>query len=190
MSASIPTTEPTTITRGDTVKWTISLPDYLPADGWTLKYAFIAASDQVTVTATDNGDGTHLVTISASSSEAFEEGIYHWQAHVETGEAETLEKYTVRTGQVTIKERFEDQESGYDARSFAKKTLDAIEAVLEDRATEKDLSYSIAGRSLSKMTLRELQEAREYWYGRYQSELRAERKALGKQSDKVLVRFT
>jgi hypothetical protein len=190
MSASIPTTEPTTITRGDTVTWTISLPDYLPADGWTLKYAFVSADDQVLVTATDNGDGTYLVTISASSSQAFEEGVYHWQGWVETGEGETLESYTVSRGQVEVRERFEDQTSGYDARSFAKKTLDAIEAVLEDRATEKDLSYSIAGRSLSKMTLRELQDAREYWLARYKEEVRTEEQDRGTRSDKVLVRFT
>ena len=49
--ATTPTTEPASITAGDTLTWQKTLADY-PATVWTLKYRFINATAKVDITAT------------------------------------------------------------------------------------------------------------------------------------------
>lgn len=58
-----------------------------------------------------------------------------------------------------------------DVRSHAERMLSAIEALLEGRATKDVNSYAIAGRSLSRMTLDEL----ERWRSHYRTEVAKER---------------
>jgi hypothetical protein len=60
-----------------------------------------------------------------------------------------------------------------DTRSHAERTLDAIEALIEGRATTDVASYSIAGRSLSRMTPDELVK----WRSVYRAEVAAQRNA-------------
>ena len=47
-----------------------------------------------------------------------------------------------------------------DIRSFAERTLEVVEAVLEKKATKDQLSYSIAGRSITKYSFKELMDLR------------------------------
>jgi hypothetical protein len=171
MAAEIPTYEPEEFTRGDTVKWKINLPDYAPQDGWTLKYSFVTSSGQVDVTGTDNGDGYHLVTIDSTTSQSFSAGDWSWQAYVE----KAGERYTVRRGTLVVKEDFASQTSGYDARTHVKKVLDALEATILGKATSDQLSYTIAGRSLSRMSPSELIHWRDIYRAEYEREKRAER---------------
>lgn len=178
MSYTIPTTEPTRIVAGDTVQWTKSLPDYLPTDGWTLTYAFTLSGDQHTETAADNGDGTHLVTLSGTDTTALTAGIYSWQAYVTSG----TERHTVGQGRMEVLPNLAASgysTTGYDNRSHVKKVLDAIEAVIEGRASSDQISMSVSSgqvsRSLSRMSFAELIEVRNTYRFLYAREIRRER---------------
>ena len=196
MAASVPTKEPEEFTQGERVHWTKSLGDYLPADNWTLSYAFVKSDDQQTVTATDNGDGTHLTTITSTASANFLVGTYEWQAKV-TDTSSPPVVVQVERGHLTVKQDFSAAgvSTGYDDRSHAEIVLDALEATLEGKATEDQLSYSIGTgetqRSISKLSPGELIQ----WHQRYkrlvEKELRAERikKGLG-HAGRVKVRFS
>ena len=64
--ASIPTTEPETITAGDSLTWKRTLADY-PAGTWTLKYRLINADGKIDITATASGTD-HLVSVEPATS--------------------------------------------------------------------------------------------------------------------------
>jgi hypothetical protein len=140
VTAPIPTTEPTTITPGDTVKWTRTLPDY-PADaGWALSYEFVNAAQRYTVTGSASG-ADHAVTISATTSATYVAGTYDWRARA----SKAGEVYTVGTGRTTVKASFA---AATDARSQMRIALEAIEATLAGRTTSATAEYEIAGRRL------------------------------------------
>ena len=61
---------------------------------------------------------------------------------------------------------------------------------MQGRATKEQGSYSIAGRSLSLLTLGELAEAESYYEAKYASELRLEARRRGTGgTGKILTRF-
>ena len=62
-----------------------------------------------------------------------------------------------------------------DPRTHAKIMLDKIESLLEGRADKDVSSYSIAGRSLNKMSISELLEWRNYYKAEYNRELSKQR---------------
>ena len=80
--------------------------------------------------------------------------------------------------------------SNADRRSHVKKVLDALEALLEGKASQDQLSYSIRGRSLSRMTPSELLEWRDKYKSEWAKEQRADRIKAGLGSDAIIrVRF-
>jgi hypothetical protein len=68
--------------------------------------------------------------------------------------------------------------------------LDALEAVIEGKATSDQLSYSIAGRSISKMSPAEILQWRDLYKTEYQREMDAEKISQGIESPRRIgVRF-
>jgi len=173
---------PDTFIVGDTVKWTTEITGYPPAT-WTGVYYFVKDGDQVIITATES-NGVHLFTVDASSG--FEAGVYNWILSVDDG----ADRHTLRRGRITAQADYEDATTGYDDRSHVKKTLDALEAVIEGRASNDQSSYSIAGRSLSRMDIADLLMWRDKYKSYYAQEVKAERirRGLG-HAGKIKVRF-
>ena len=196
MSATIPTIEPSSFVAGDLVKWAMSLPDYLPADGWTLHYAFVKdGTAAIVVDGTNNGDGTHLITISLVVSATFATGDWGYQAYVTLGSPTVTERYTVRNGMVEVKPAYSGESTGYDSRSTARQMLDLIEALLVQKLTRGDVaSYSIStgtgSRSLATLSNAELLQARDKLRAEVAREDAVDRisKGLGSKK-KVVVRF-
>lgn len=157
MAHEVPTTEPERLVLGDTWTWKISLPDYMPADGWTLSYALVKSDAQITITASDNGDGYHLIEVAATTTAAYGAGDYLWDARVTSGS----DKHAVRRGRVIVKEDYSaaGHSGGLDDRSHIQKVINAIEDVIYGRAQQDHLSYSVGGplgRSLSRVSHAEL----------------------------------
>lgn len=184
MAASVPTTEPTKIVAGDTLKWTKSLGDY-PASTWTLSYDLVNSAGQIEITASADGD-VHSVTVAASVTADYGAGTYAWQAYVTSG----AERYSVGSGTVEIKTNYAAQGDGYDARSHVKQTLDALEATIKGKASSDQLASSVGGVSLSRMAPAELREWRSFYRAEYARELMEEKieQGLG-HSGKVRTRF-
>jgi hypothetical protein len=149
MAADTPTIEPTRIVAGDTLKFTITLADYSASDGWTLTYTMVNASARQTFAAAADGSD-HAVTVAAATTAAWAVGSYDWIAKVSNVGGEV---YTVRSGRWEVASGFT---SATDARTHARTMLDAIEAVLEGRATSAVQEYEIAGRKLRYIPLPEL----------------------------------
>jgi hypothetical protein len=157
MPAATPTTEPASLLAGDTAKWLKSLPDYLPADGWSLSYTLVSAAQRYTFTATTSG-ADYLVSVPAATSAAWVAGIYSWRAQV----SKAGEVFTVASGTIAVQPAFA---SAVDNRSHARKTLANIEAYLENNANLSAAKYEIAGRSLERFKLAELLAMRDRYRG-------------------------
>jgi hypothetical protein len=170
---------PGAFTTGETVEWYENRPDYLPADSWVLSVDLVAPDGKQTVTATDNGDGQHLVTISAAETLAYAEGVWRYQIKVTDG----TKTHILQSGTLQVCKGFADQSSGYDGRSHAEKVLDAIQAILEGKASSDQSSLSVEGRSLARYTWDELLEARARYRNEYRQERNAERARLGLPQD-------
>ncbi len=190
---STKTTEPTTITAGDTIAWTKTLADY-PADAFALHYVLqpVAGGTPISINAT--ADGTDYdVEVSAATSAGYAAGDYRWIAYV-TDLATSLQRHTITTGKLTIAPDPLAYSATTDLRSHARKTLDAIEAVLEGRATQTQAEYSVSyggsARSVKNIPIAELLQLRSYYAQEARREEQAEKLAAGMGGgNRILTRF-
>lgn len=188
MAYEVPTTEPLVVTAGDLVTWKRSLPDYPANDGWVLSYALTKSSVRITFSSTASG-ADHLVSVAAATSAAWTAGAYLIQGYVT--KAATSERYRVFEANIEILTNLAAQSSGYDGRSHAKKVLDAIEAVLESRASKTVQSWSGLEQSFSLIPTAELLTMRDKYRAEYQAEQAASNIARGLGNKRnVFVRFT
>ena len=184
----IATNEPPQLFAGDTWQWRrLDLSDYSAAT-WTLKYRFKNAAGGFEVTASAYNTSQFDITVSAATTAALTAGTYDWTAFVTSGS----ERHTVDHGHLIVQPDLGAGSAAtpVDRRSHAQKVLDAIEAVLESRATKDQQEYHIAGRRLIRTPIADLLLLRD----RYRNETRraqiAENLANGlADPSKVYVRF-
>lgn len=185
---AIATIEPVQVRAGTDIRWTQDYADY-PPSGWTLQYVFASTKDKITVDSTDDGDGKHLLRISSATSAGLSFVDYFW-SKVFIQKGSPSEKVYIGSGVMSVLPDLTDV-SSYDGRSHVKKVLDAIEAVIENRATKDQESYSFAGRSLSRTPIQDLITLRNTYKGLYDAELAQVRIASGqKGSTRILARLT
>lgn len=179
--STIPTTEPASVTAGDTIKWTKALPDYPASAGWVLSYAFTGPGN-ISITSTASGDD-HAVTVSAADSAAWAAGAYIGQAYV----TKSIERYTVATGLLLSVAPNLATASGL---SWARRCVAAIQAVLEGKAGSDLLSTKINDKELRKYTPEELIHLYRFFEQEVAREDQAAKLAAGLGGgNRVLVRF-
>ena len=76
-----------------------------------------------------------------------------------------------------------------DVHSHARIVLSAIEAVIEGRASQDQMSYSIAGRSLSRMPIDDLLTFRDRYKAEWNKEKRLQRGKAGKGNDGIIISY-
>lgn len=186
MAYEIPTDEPAQIRAGDTIKWQKSLANYPASEGWVLSYKLINASNEYDITATADGD-LHLVNEDATTSADYVAGDYTWVSQV------TLsgERHTIEQGSIKILPDLAAQEAGYDTRSTAKKTLEALDAAMLTYGPQAwTQSYTINGRAKTFRSVEDFMKFRSQLQREVQSEDAANRIAQGlAPKNKVQVRF-
>lgn len=173
-----PTSEPDTLRIGDRWTWRKALSDY-PVATFTLSYEAVSHGTTpcvISITATDDGTD-HIVEVSqATTALDYEPGTYAWTSFI-TRDSDS-ERITLGTGTWTVEA--DTATDNVDPRSFAKRCLDDIEAVMLQRSGRGDASYTVGDRSLTFKSTTELIELRDYWRREYQRELDAERIAQGR----------
>ena len=185
MAAETPTIEPLEIRSGDTVTWKKSIDNYRASDGWTLKYSLRGNSETIDITSTAS-DADHLVSETATTSAGWTAGIYDAVGYVEKGS----ERFTVYTSRIEVLPDLVAAGSSYDGRTHVKKVLDAIEAVLENRATKEIEESTIEGVAIKRIPHDQLLLLRQKYLNFYQQEQAAERIKLGLgTTNQILTRF-
>lgn len=186
--ANAPTTEPERFSIGDFVQWKREdiVGDYPVATHSATWIARLASgtSTEITVNATE-ASTYYLFTIASADSASFSEGHYHWQ--LEITETSSGNRIIIDTGTLDI---HYDLDNNVDPRSHAQIMIDKIESILQGKADADVASYSINGRSLTKMSFEDLISARDFYRKEYAKELQKERAAQGDNTGAtVLVRF-
>lgn len=170
----IATVEPTELVAGDRWLWERQDLDDYPASTWTLSYALVKDGTRIQITGAASG-AYHRIDVAASTTAGYTAGSYRWQAYVTSGSDRRL----VGQGELELLPDFATQSSGYDGRSHARIVLDAIEAVIEGRATKDQEEYSIGGRSLKRTPIGDLLKLRDRYRAEAHSEGVADRLASG-----------
>jgi hypothetical protein len=98
-------------------------------------------------------------------------GRYNWIAYI-TRSSDSA-RIKIGEGYTEIQDNYAATTSS--VRSHAKIVLDAIEAVIENRATMDQSSMSIAGRSLSRLSIDELMTFRDRYKTEYLKEVKMAR---------------
>jgi hypothetical protein len=162
MSIERLTYEPSEFAIGESLAWSKSFADYSAADGWTLTYYFRGPTN-FDVVGTANGtkfDVNVATTVTANASA----GVYFWQAWLSKG----ADKIRADSGRTTAVAGFPTVSApGFDGKSDAEKLLDAIDALLEGKATVDQQEYTIgaggAQQQLRKIPIPDLLELRKHY---------------------------
>lgn len=156
---------PAKITAGESVSWSITLGDFPASDGWAVTYTLVKSDAQIQIVSAASGDA-HLIEIPFATTAAYDAGEYHYQAHV----SNAVERYQVGEGIVEILPDFATKTSGHDGRSHVKKVLDALEAVIENRASKTQMVQEIAGVQIQHMTTDQIITLRDKYFSKYMRE--------------------
>ena len=158
-------TAPTAAPAGDTVDWTVAGGEYVAAAGWTASFGLVGAEAPTSVTA--SGD-QWVCTLSASATQSLGPGTYRWLLRA----TRSGEVRTIASGVLTLTPSVGGESDG---STHAERMLAAIECVLEGRIPADVEAYAVAGRSLTKIPIRELRALR----AAYAAEVAAERAGSG-----------
>lgn len=161
-AVNAPEGEPESIVVGDFVQWKRSdlVADY-PADLYTATYVARitgGGSDEIQIAGT-NQSTHYLFTLNGSVSSSFVPGFYFYQLEIKRNSDD--ERIVISKGEFNITPDLDVNQA--DPRTNSKIMLDKIESLLNGKADSDVSSYSIAGRSLTKMTFAELQDARNFY---------------------------
>jgi hypothetical protein len=140
---------PTSITAGLSLKREI-VTDKFPAPEWELS-AILRGPSSIDLRATASGTA-HLFAETAATTGGWAPGLYAVSIRATSG----ADIHELEAGQATIAADLVSVGSEHDARGHAQRTLDAIEAVIEGRASKDQQSYQINGRSLVRTTIADL----------------------------------
>lgn len=169
-----PEGEPLEVVVGDFLQWKRSdlVSDY-PSSTYSAEYVARitgGGSNEIKLAGVGSAD-YYLFTVDSGTSADFEPGYYHWQ--LEITQTSSGNRIVVDQGDFTAIPDLDDNQA--DPRIHAEKMITKIETILEGKADSDVSNYSIAGRSISKMSFDELLAARDL----YRRELvEHERKAL------------
>ena len=163
---------PSQIKAGTTFKFSLNLTAY-PASNWII-HAYLRGAHAIDMQAEPQGN-MHIFNISALVTKEYKAGHYGYSLRAiqtETGEVDELE-----AGAVEIKADLAAISTSQDLRSHARKTLDAIEATIEGRASLDQERYRINNRELYRTPMETLIRLR----NQYRAEVaREQAKASGK----------
>lgn len=161
--------EPPEIVVGDFLQW--KKTDYAQVYDptlYTLEYhARIAGGgNEISIVAT-NGGTYFLIQADSTVTASYNDGFYHWQADIIR--ISDQNRITIDRGTVTVVADLDQNSS--DPRTHSEIMLSKIQSLLEGKADQDVSSYSIAGRSLTKLSFQELIDAEKYFAEKVRQEV-------------------
>jgi hypothetical protein len=154
------------IVAGDSLVWSYANDDYPASDGWVVKWVLLKSDELIEIVAGADGDD-HKVEVAAAVSANYSPGEYTWTSFATKGN----ERYSLETGVTVIKADPATSVDGADQRSWTKRALDDIRAVIERRASDAVLQRDIDGVELRYYSLTELLQLETTLTNRYNAEL-------------------
>ena len=171
---------PAQMIAGDALRLAVPSGDYPASEGWAVALTLqaLAGSAPVIVNATEAG-GDWEVVVSSATSANLAPGPYRYLiAGTKDGNRSTIEH-----GQIEVLP--DPAKAAQDQRSAARRALDAIDAVLENRASSEDMKFTFAdGRALDKIPHADLLALRKHY-----ARIVARENTKGRGPKRVLVRI-
>lgn len=147
------------VTAGMTWDWPVTFTGYAPPD-WTLKLLLrplFAAPAQAAITIQGVADGSGWrIQQTAGQTQSVVAGAYQFDYYAERG----AERKPLRSGFAAVLQNPLTATQGLDTRTFARRALESIEAVLQNRATLDQMEFQIAGRMLKRTPITDLLKLR------------------------------
>ncbi len=156
MSYTIPTTEPTGFTAGDSLQWDRTLAAYPPSEGWTLSYVLTGAGAAVIeVAASPSDDNTsYEVRVTPATTADYTPGRYNLVGLVTHTDGRRFEVY--RAACVVLA----DPATATPTLSYNERMLAAVEAKLEARIVADISSYTLEQQQVYREEMLKLQAQR------------------------------
>lgn len=156
-------TIPAKFDAGTTFDRLAALKPY-PAPDWVLS---LLLRGPATINIPSTAEETkHRFRVEAETTSGWLPGVYRWALRAMRG----TDVIGVSSGAITLYADIASLADGGDVRSYARRVLDAIEAVLEKRASIDQKSYVINNRQLERTPIPDLMALRD----RFLSEVRRE----------------
>ena len=189
-SVNYPTNVPDTLVCGDNWLWKRDLTDYPRAD-YTLSYSFRLLSTAATEISigssniTESETSLYTISVPSATTTGYTKGDYKYQEYITNSSSERL---VLNEGIATVISNLDADSS--DPRSHNRIVFDALEATLENRASIDQMSMSIAGRSLSRMSPQELNDWKSHYKHLVINEDKASRRSKGEATgNQIKVKF-
>lgn len=188
-SANAPTVEPEKVSPGDYIQWkrTDIGQDY-PNTAYTATYvARISGGGNTEIHVTGTASGSdYLFSVDSETTADFVVGVYYWQLEILRNSDNN--RIIIDRGYFECVADLDV--NGADPRTHAQVMITKIESLLSGKADSDVANYTIAGRSLTKLSFKELIDARNYYKREYQQQIIEERIRKGQQTGTtVQVRF-
>lgn len=171
-TSNYPDSEPNELYLGDQWNWRRDdlATDY-PTSSYALSYSArlldSAGTTEIDITASESNN-TYIVSVSQSTTINYTAGDYSWRAFITR--SSDSQRLTVDEGFFKVQKDYATDSGDY--RSHARIVLQALDDTIQNRASIDQMSMSIAGRSLSRMSPQELRD----WRSHYKSLVLAEEK--------------
>lgn len=176
---------PRSLTAGDSLTWNDPPgvdgqgEPIASTGGWVLTYflRFNASGEGATVIGTADGVGGWNFEISATTSGAFDAGVWSWMARATNGpQALTRGRGTL---QVLASLSYSSTPAAFDGRSDAEKDLEAVQTAIRTIVAGGVSQYAIGSRQATKLDLGDLMKREAYLKGIVAREKAAEKIAAG-----------
>lgn len=159
---------PALIYAGDSLIVNIENSTYPASEGWSMEFAFRSQKGAPIDIASAANGSAHLFSVSSTTTATWNEATYSATLRA----VKSTDKVTIWRGFLEIKAEPSVTAGEYDPRSWAKRCLDKIEAVIEGRASKDVLNSTIAGQSIGRLTPEQLFILRDRFLTEWQQEQR------------------
>lgn len=173
---STASTPPAELTAGDTAQFAWTGGDYAASDGWDMSWRVVGAGVGVNLTAAPSGSD-FSVSVAANAFAGLtipERGI---PCQLIGWATKAGARVTVYRGAVQLLP--DPAALSVDLRGHGARMLEAVEALLENRATSDQMSYRIGDRELSRIPVPDLISLRDYYRRAARKEEDATARSLG-----------
>lgn len=150
---------PAQLIAGDSLRLAVPSGDYPASAGWAVSLVLqaLAGSAPVTVNAVDAGEDWEIAIASSVSADLVPGPFRYLIAATKNADRSTID-----SGQIEVLP--DPARPAQDQRSPARRALDAIDAVLENRASSEDMKFTFAdGRALDKIPHADLLALRKHY---------------------------
>lgn len=159
MPPPIPTTVPTHFPAGTTVKFSRTLDNFLPSDGWTYTIYLNGLTQKFNKAAQVDDAGVFQITFDPTDTASLAPGPYRYAERLTNSGTGEVYDLTGDELVINIEPNVASAAAGT-FNTFEERTLAIVEAAIAGRLGADLQAYQIAGRSVSKIPIAELRTIR------------------------------